>query len=74
LPLGTRSSMRRVVASSDSRSGNRSANAVFCLVGVLVLRDLLAAFLPAFFGDLLDFFDLLDDLEREDALAINDFD
>jgi hypothetical protein len=44
------------------------ANAVFCAL------DLLAAFLADFFVDLLDFFDLLDDLERADALAMDDFD
>ena len=41
------------------------------------LLDLLAVFLTAFFGDffvdLLAFFDLLEDLERADALAINEF-
>src|ERR1700687_1197001 len=70
LPLGTRSSMRRVVDSSDSRSGNRRANGVFCLLGLL---DLLAA-LTDFFFDLLDRFDLPEDLERADALAMSDFD
>jgi hypothetical protein len=60
--------MRRVVASSDSRSGKRRANAVFCLVDLL---DLVVAFLGDFFVDLLGF---LDDLERADALAMSDFD
>ena len=60
--------MRRVVESSDSRSGNSRAKAVFC---VLDLFDLLVAFLADFFVDLRAF---LDDLERADALAINDFD
>jgi hypothetical protein len=40
---------------------------------LLGLLDLLAAFLTGFFVDLLDFFDLLEDLERADALAMNDF-
>jgi hypothetical protein len=62
--------MRRVVASSDSRSGNRSASGLGCLVDLL---DLLVDFFAGFFVDLLDFFDLLEDLERVDALAMNDF-
>jgi hypothetical protein len=68
--------MRRVVASSDSRSGNRRANAVFCLLELLDLLVLLVAFLaallalPAFFFDLVGF---LDDLERADFLAMIDF-
>jgi hypothetical protein len=62
--------MRRVVASSDSRSGNRRASGLACFVDLL---DLLVDFLADFFVDLLDFFDLLDDLERADALAMNDF-
>jgi len=33
----------------------------------------LVDFLADFFVDLLDFFDLLEDLERFDALAMNDF-
>src|SRR6266571_683037 len=64
LPLGTRSSMRRVVASSDSRSGNRSACGLSCLLDLAV--DFRAGF-PVGFLDLLDF---LDDLERADALGI----
>jgi hypothetical protein len=60
--------MRRVVESSDSRSGNRSARGFGCLVDLL---DLLVDFLADFFVDLLDFFDLLEDLERADALAMN---
>jgi hypothetical protein len=63
--------MRRVVESSDSRSGNRTANGVFCPLDVVDLPDLLVAFLAAFFVDLLGF---LDDLDRAVALAINDFD
>jgi hypothetical protein len=63
--------MRRVVASSDSRSGNRRASGLACLVDLL---DLLVAvrvdFFADFFVDLLDFFDLLEDLERADALAM----
>lgn len=62
--------MRRVVASSDSRSGNRSASGFNCLVDLL---GLVVAFLADFFVDLLDFFDLLEDLDRADALAMNDF-
>jgi hypothetical protein len=62
--------MRRVVASSDSRSGNRSASGLACLVDLLAL---LVDFLADFFVVLLDFFDLLEDLERFDALAMNDF-
>jgi hypothetical protein len=61
--------MRRVVASSDSRSGNRSASGFACLVDLL---GLLVDFLADFFVDLLDFFDLLEDLERADALAMDD--
>jgi hypothetical protein len=68
LPLGTRSSMRRVVASSDSRSGNRRANGLFCLLGLADLLDLPFAFLADFFVDLPDF---LEDLERADALAMS---
>ena len=67
--------MRRVVASSDSRSGNRSASGLACLVDLLDLLDLLVAFRVDFFADffvdLLDFFDLLEDLERVDVLAMN---
>jgi hypothetical protein len=62
--------MRRVVASSDSRSGNRAASGPGRSVALL---DLLVDFLADFFVDLLDFLDLLEDLERADALAINDF-
>jgi len=62
--------MRRVVASSDSRSGNRSASGLAFLVDLL---GLLVDFLADFFVDLFDFFDLLEDLERADALAMNDF-
>ena len=40
---------------------------------MLDLLDLLAAFLAGFFVDLLDFFDLLEDFERADALAMIDF-
>jgi hypothetical protein len=36
-----------------------------------VLVDFLADFLADFFVDLLDFFDLLEDLERADVLAMN---
>jgi len=63
--------MRRVVESSDSRSGNRRAQAVFCVLDLFALTDLLVVFLADFFVDLRAF---LDDLERADALAINDFD
>jgi hypothetical protein len=64
--------MRRVVASSDSKSGNSRA----CGLSVDgradfladVLDPFLAAFLGNFFADLLDF---LDDLERADVLAMN---
>jgi hypothetical protein len=63
--------MRRVAESSDSKSGNSRANGVFCLVGLADLLDLPLAFLADFFVDLLGF---LDDLERADALAMNDFD
>jgi hypothetical protein len=66
--------MRRVVAISDSRSGNRSASGLGCLDDLLgLLVDFLVDFLADFFVDLLDFFDLLEDLERFDALAMNDF-
>jgi len=41
---------------------------------LLGLLDFLAAFLPDFFVDFFDAFDLLDDLERVDALAMDDFD
>jgi len=37
------------------------------------LFDLVVDFFADFFVDLLDFFDLLEDLERADALAMNDF-
>jgi len=60
--------MRRVVEISDSKSGNSRANALFCAL------DLLVVFLGDFLADLLDFFDLRDDLERADALAMSDFD
>jgi hypothetical protein len=40
---------------------------------LLDLLDLPVAFLADFFVDLLDFFDLLEDLERADALAMSDF-
>jgi hypothetical protein len=63
--------MRRVVESSDSRSGNRRAHADFCVLDLFDLTDLLVVFLADFFVDLRAF---LDDLERADALAINDFD
>ena len=72
LPLGTRSSMRRVVASSDSRSGNRAASGPGRSVALLdLLGDFLADFLADFFVDLLDCFDLLEDLERADVLAMD---
>jgi hypothetical protein len=67
--------MRRVVASSDSKSGNRAASGPGLSVALLVLLDLLgdflADFLADFLVDLLDFFDLLEDLERADVLAMN---
>jgi hypothetical protein len=63
--------MRRVVESSDSRSGNRRAKGVFCPLDVVDLPDLLVAFLTAFFVDLPAF---LDDLKRAVALAIDAFD
>ena len=59
--------MRRVVESSDSRSGNRRANADFCVLDLFDLLDPLVAFLAGFFVDLLGF---LDDLERADGLAM----
>jgi hypothetical protein len=64
--------MRRVVASSDSRSGNRAASGPGWLLALLVdfRADFLADFLPDFFVDLLDFFDLLEDFER-DVLAMD---
>jgi hypothetical protein len=37
---------------------------------LLDLLDLLVVFRAAFFVDLLDFFDLLEDLERVDVLAM----
>jgi hypothetical protein len=45
------------------------------LLGLLVdfLADFFVDFLADFFADLRDFFDLLEDLERFDALAMNDF-
>ena len=63
--------MRRVVESSDSRSGNRRAKGVFCPLDLADLPDLLVAFLAGFFVDLPGF---LDDLERAMALGIDDFD
>jgi hypothetical protein len=60
--------MRRVVASSDSRSGNRAASGPGRSIALL---DLLADFLAVFFVDFLDFFDLLEDFERADVLAMN---
>ena len=67
--------MRRVVASSDSRSGNRSAIGGGCLPDVLTLRaDFVGDFLADFLGDFLaDLVDFLDDLERADFLAMNLF-
>jgi len=66
--------MRRVVASSDSRSGNRAASGPGRSVALLdLLGDFLADFLADFFVDLLDCFDLLEDLERADVLAIDHF-
>ena len=60
--------MRRVVASSDSRSGNRRANGLACFVDLLdLLVDFLADFLADFFVDLPDF---LDDLDRAEDLGI----
>jgi hypothetical protein len=64
--------MRRVVASSDSRSGNRAASGPGRSAALLdLLGDFLADFLADFFVDLLDFFDLLEDLERADVLAMD---
>jgi len=63
--------MRRVVASSDSKSWNRRANTDFCLLALPDLVDLRVAFLADFFVDLPDFFD---DLERADALDMICFD
>jgi hypothetical protein len=60
--------MRRVVASSDSRSGNRAASGLSLSVDLL---DLLVDFLAVFFVDFLDFFDLLEDFERADVLAMD---
>jgi hypothetical protein len=62
--------MRRVVASSDSRSGNRAASGPGWLLDLLV--DFLADFLTDFFVDLL-FFDLLEDFECADVLAMDHF-
>jgi hypothetical protein len=68
--------MRRVVASSDFRSGNSRAcgRLVLDLAADLPLDffaalavDFLTSLLADFFADLPDFFD---DLERADALAI----
>jgi len=56
--------MRRVVESSDSRSGKRRACGLSCLLDLAV--DLRAGFLVGF----LDLLDFLDDLERADALGI----
>jgi hypothetical protein len=64
--------MRRVVEISDSKSGNSRANALFCALDLLVVFR--TGFFADFFADLLDFFDLLEDLERADALAMSDFD
>jgi hypothetical protein len=63
--------MRRVVASSDSRSGNSAARGPGWLVDLLV--DFLADFLADFFVDLVDFLDLLEDFERADILAMDHF-
>ena len=71
--------MRRVVASSDSRSGNRAASGPGWLLDLLVdfradfLADFRPDFLAEFFVDLPDFFDLPEDLERADVLAMNHF-
>jgi hypothetical protein len=61
--------MRRVVASSDSRSGKSAASGPGWLLDLLV--DFLADFLTDFLADLLDFFDLLEDFERADVLAMD---
>ena len=64
--------MRRVVASSDSRSGNRAARGPGRSVDLLdLLVDFFADRFTDFFVDLLDFFDLLEDLERADVLAMD---
>lgn len=63
--------MRRVVASSDSRSGNRAASGPGWLLDLLV--DFRVDFRAVFFVDLPDFFDLLEDLERADVLAMDHF-
>ncbi len=66
--------MRRVVASSDSRSGNRAARGPGRSIDLVdLLGDFLADFLADFLIDLLDFFDLLEDLERADVLAMDHF-
>ena len=66
--------MRRVVASSDSRSGNRAARGPGRSIDLVdVLVAFLADFLADFFVDLLDFFDLLEDFERADVLAMDHF-
>jgi len=64
--------MRRVVASSDSRSGK--SRTIGCWE-VDLAADFAADFLTDFFADFLadfltDFVDFLDDLERADALAM----
>ena len=64
--------MRRVVESSDSKSGNNRANALFWLLDLLVVFRI--GLFADFLADLLDFFDLFEDLERADALAMSDFD
>jgi hypothetical protein len=66
LPLGMRSSMRRVVDISASRSGNRRASGESCLLDLVDLFDLLGL-RADFFADLPDF---LDDLDRAEALGI----
>ena len=68
--------MRRVVASSVSKSGNSIANGFAWIAGLLDLRvDFLVAFvvdLLDFLG-FLDFLDLLEDLERAAVFAMNHF-
>lgn len=73
LPPGTRSSMRRVVDISASRSGNRRASGDSCL---LDLADLLRVFdLLDLLGLRADFFvdwvDFLEALERDDVFAMD---
>jgi hypothetical protein len=79
LPSGTRSSIRRVVANSPSRSGKSRASGLWTFDPA---ADLFAGFRADLFGDffadllddfLPDFLEAFDDFERADFLAINEF-